>query len=212
MESTPTDYLTRLAPLAVHQCGTVLATDDTGYIVGGEWGRLEARRSASCQLMPELGDLVLISGSQPDQVFLIAVLERRGPAPLRTQLGEGMALSVEAAGTLTISATRALNLKADDVGVIGRRAHLLVSKFKASTREAVLSLQSARLIGDVVETSLGRLSQLLGSSQRTVQGLDQTRSGDIDYRAEQTVSMHGQHLFANADKLVRIDGEQVHIG
>ena len=212
MEFTPTDYLTRLAPPVVHQCGTVRAGDDVGYIVEGEWGRLGARRAASCQLLPEPGDMVLISGSLPDQVFVIAVLERRGPAPLRTRLGEDVTLSVETAGRLTVSAERSLTLKADDVGVIGRSAHLIVSQLKASARAAVFSLQSSRLIGDLVETSLGRLSQLLGSSQRTVEGLDQTRSGDIDYRAAQTVSLHGQHLFADADKLVRIDGDQVHIG
>lgn len=212
MESTPTDYLTRLTPPAVHQCGVVLAIDDSGCIVAGEWGRLGARRAASCQLLPEPDDLVLISGSLPDQVFVIAVLERRGPAPLRTRLGEQVTLSVESAGALTIDAAHALKVKADDVSVIGRSARLLVSELKANARAAVVSLQSLRLIGDVVETSLGRLSQLLGSSQRTVQGLDQTRSGDIDCRAERTLSLHGQHLFADADKLVRIDGDQVHIG
>lgn len=212
MESTQTEYLTRLAPLAVHQCGVVQSIDGGHCIVGGEWGNLGVRRAASCQLLPAIGDLVLISGSLPDQVYLIAVLERRGPAPLRTSLGEAVTLSVDKPGTLTIDAAQALNLTAGEVNVVGRTARLLVSEVKACAREAVFSLQTARLIGDVFESSLGRLSQFLGSSQRTVEGLDQTRSGDIDCRATQTISLHGQHLFANADKLVRIDGDQVHIG
>jgi len=212
MESTPIDHLTRLAPPALHQCGIVLASDDAGYIVGGEWGSLGARRAVSCQLLPEPGDLVLISGGLPDQVFVIAVLERRGPAPLRTQLGDEVTLSVETSGALTVSAARALSLKADTIGVIGRSARVIASNIKATAREAVFALQSTRLIGEVVETAFDRLSQVLGSSQRTVQGLDQTRSGDIDYRASRTVSLHAQHVFAGADKLVRIDGDQVHIG
>jgi len=212
MESTPADYLTRLSPPAVHHFGTVLSVADGCYIVGGDWGSLSTRRAASCQLLPEPGDLVLISGSLPDQAYLIAVLERRGPAPLCTSLGEEVSLRVEGPGRLSVQAAQSLSLKAGDISIVGRTGRVLLAEIQACARQAVFSLQTTRMIGDVFESSLGRLSQFLGSSQRTVKGLDQTRSGDIDCRSEHTIQLHGQQVFVTADKLVRLDGDQVHIG
>jgi hypothetical protein len=212
MDSTPTDVLTRLAPPALHHCGTVMSVEAGRYIVAGDWGSLAVKRALSCQLLPEPGDVVLVSGSLPDQAYLIAVLERRGPAPLCTALGEGVSLRVDEPGRLSVQATQSLHLKADEIGIVGRTARVLLAEVQACAKQAVFSLQSTRLIGDVLESSLGRLSQFLGSSQRTVQGLDQTRSGDIDCRAEHTVQLHGQQVFATAEKLVRLDGDQVHIG
>jgi hypothetical protein len=212
MESISTDYLTRLAPPSLHHCGSVLACEDAQIIVGGDWGSLSTRRAASCQLLPAPGDWVLISGTLPEQVYVIAVLERRSAAPLCTQWGDDVTLRVDGPGRATFSAADALTLKGGDVSIIGRTGRLLLSEVKACARSAVLSVRSTTFMGDVLESSLGRLSQFLGSSQRTVKGLDQTRSGDIDCRAEQTLALHGQHVFATANKLVRVDGDQVHIG
>lgn len=212
MDATPPDYLTRLAPQAVHHCGSVLAVDNDHYIVGGDWGSLSARRALSCLLMPAQGDLVLVSGCLPDQVYLIAVLERKGPAPLCTKLGEDVSLRVDRPGQLSVVSARTFSLHSGDISVSGSSGRVLLAEFQAVVRQAVLSLQTTRLIGDVFESSLGRLSQFLGSSQRTVQGLDQTRSGDIDCRSENTIQLHGQQVFASAEKLVRLDGDQVHIG
>lgn len=212
MDSTPADFLTRLVPPALHHCGTVMSFNEGRYIVAGDWGSLAVKRALSCQLLPEPGDLVLVSGSLPDLAYLIAVLERHGPAPLCTELGEGVSLQVGGSGRLTVQAAQSLSLKANEIGVVGRTGRVLLAEMHACAKLAVFSLQSTRLIGDVLESTLGRLSQCLGSSQRTVQGLDQTRSGDIDCRAERTVQLHGQQVFATADKLVRLDGDQVHIG
>lgn len=212
MDSPPADVLTRLAPPALHHCGTVLSIDDGYYIVGGEWGSLAVKRALSCQLLPAPGDRVLVSGSLPDEAYLIAVLERHGTTPLCTTLGEGVSLRVDGPGRLSVHAAQSLSLNADEIGIVGRTGRVLLAEIQACARQAVFSLQATRLIGDIFESSLGRLSQFLGSSQRTVQGLDQTRSGDIDCRADHTIQLQGQQVFATAEKLVRLDGDQIHIG
>lgn len=212
MDSARAEHLNRIAPSPVHLCCQVLAIAGDDYRVGADWGSLSARRAASCQLLPAVGDKVLVSGNLPDQVYLIAVLERSPDAPLETRLGEGVTLRVPAAGQLHIATDRQLYLHSDEMLLQGRQGHLVFSHFKAIVAEAILGLRQGRLFGDLFETSLARLSQLLGNSHRTVQGLDQVRCANLDYQAEQTVHIHGRDVLADAEHLMRVDGDQIHIG
>lgn len=212
MDAVKHEYLARIAPQAALHRAQVIARDGESLKVGGAWGSLEARRAASCQLQPEAGDVVLISYETPEQAYVIAVLERGSTVIACTLLGEGVSLQVEAPGKLTVHADQSLCLRSDDVSVIGRTARFLIGRISMVSREAMLSLQSGRLVGEVFESTIGRLSQWLGHSQRNVKGLDQTHSGAVELRAEQTLTLQGRHLLASAEQLARIDGDQVHIG
>lgn len=212
MDSANLDHLTRISAPPVHTCGEVQDVSGNDYRVTGEWGSLNARRAASCQLLPALGDTVLISGTLPEQVYVIAVLERHSDAPLCSSLGEGVTLSVDAPGKLAISTTRQLKLDSDEMLLKGKQATVIFSQLKTIAGEAVLSIRQGRLFGDLFETSLSRLSQLLGTSHRVVQGLDHTRAANIDCQADETVHIHGRNVLTDAEKLMRVDGEQVHIG
>jgi Protein of unknown function (DUF3540) len=212
MDSANLDHLTRIAPAPVHICCAVESITGNDYCVGGDWGNLTVRRAASCQLLPAVGDKVLVSGTLPDQAYVIAVLERASDAPLQTALGEGVTLSVSAPGKLSIATTQLLQLESDEMVLKGRKGLVSFSQLKTIVGEAVLGLRQGRLFGDLFETSLSRLSQVLGNSQRVVQGLDHTRAGNIDCQADETIHIHGRNVLADASKLIRVDGEQVHIG
>jgi len=63
-----------------------------------------------------------------------------------------------------------------------------------------------------VESFAERLVQFSRWSQRMVDGPDQVRSRQIDWRAEQAMQLQAQVLIANADKLFKADAEQIHLG
>ena len=54
--------------------------------------------------------------------------------------------------------------------------------------------------------------KVVGKSAVRVDGLDQVRSTHIDYRADQTLQLQAENLIANATNLVKVDGEQIHLG
>ena len=56
------------------------------------------------------------------------------------------------------------------------------------------------------------MGHFAGHSVRTVEGVDQARSGTIDYRATQSLSLQGSEIIATAKTLVKVDGGQIHIG
>ena len=91
-------------------------------------------------------------------------------------------------------------------------AALCVGAVTAVGREAAWSFGRVRIVSDLIESFADRLLQFARWSQRTVEGIDQVRSGQIDYRAEQLMQLQAQNLVANASNLAKVDGDQIHLG
>lgn len=91
-------------------------------------------------------------------------------------------------------------------------AALCVGKLTGVGREATWSFGRIKLIGELIESFAERVIQFSRWSQRTVDGIDQVRASQIDYRADQTMQLQAENLVANATKLVKADGDQIHLG
>lgn len=66
----------------------------------------------------------------------------------------------------------------------------------------------ARTVQSVADHVTARAKRVF----RFITELDQNRSRQIDYRAESTARLSGQSTVVTAHELVKVDGEQVHIG
>ncbi len=221
MEALSNDLLPRLERQPLHTDGEVCGSDHEGLIrVRTADGEVKARRAASCLVWPDEGDRVLVSGVQPDALFIIAVLEHRSASPLRLAMpgetvvtvADGAGLSLDLEGELALRSRSRLQLQGEELLVHAGRATLVCRQLKTLARDAFASLRNARLVGTLLEATVERVRLLAGHSERRVQGLDLARSGSMDYGAEQTVQLHGQNLLASAEKLVKVDGDQIHLG
>lgn len=216
------DHPIRLRPFPLHLDGEVLAVEDnqTWFRVGTATGELRARRALSCLVWPEVGDRILTSVGLTDEPFLIAVLERSTGAPLRLVLpgetqvevasGAGMSLRVD--GQLTFGSRTGINMDAPAVGVSTSLLTLVTQRLSLIAREALASLRITRLVGDLIEASAESLNLRLDRSRRTVRDLDQVHAGSLELRAEQVAHLQSDTLLASAQRLVKIDGEQIHLG
>ena len=69
-----------------------------------------------------------------------------------------------------------------------------------------------------LDLAIERLLELHGSTidvgrvRRTVEELDHVRAEQIDYAAKKTMSLHGDNAIVTANELVKVDGEQIHVG
>ena len=70
----------------------------------------------------------------------------------------------------------------------------------------------AKIAVKAVDTFCDRLSQTVRRCFRTVEETDQLRAGRLDYRAENEMLLRAENVLAGARKLVKVDGEQIHIG
>lgn len=222
MDALSPDHPLRLRPFPLHLDAEVLAVEDnkTWFRLATGVGELRARRALSCLVWPEVGDRVLTSVGLTDEPFLISVLERPSGRPLRLVLpGEtqvevagGAGLSLRVDGRLTLASKTGLNMDAPEVGVRTGLLTLVAQRLSLIAREALASLRLTRLIGDRIEASAESLHLRLDRSQRTVRDLDQVHAGSIELRAEQVAHLQSDTLLATAQRLVKIDGEQIHLG
>ena len=64
----------------------------------------------------------------------------------------------------------------------------------------------------LVDTVMERISQKVKRSYRLVEECDYLRSGEVDYRADKNMSLHGDNTMVTAKELVKVDGGQIHLG
>lgn len=209
---SPEKKLMQLCAAPMHGVGTVLAVDGDGRCrVATAQGELRVSLAASCLLAPEAGDVVWLAGDFAQGMYVTAVLERGAArASSRVVLPAGAVLE-SADGAMTLKAQR-LTLAGEQLAVQGKRAAIAIDKVTGVGREVTWSFGRVKLIADMLESFADRVSQFSRWSQRTVAGMDQVRATQVDYRAEQMMQLHAGNLVADAENLVKLDGEQIHMG
>ena len=202
------------------ETGRVLALGADGAIaVRTASGHHEARRALSCLVVPEAGDLVLVALSPAEGAFVLAVLRR--------ETGAGTALAVDGDLDVRLTSGRFRVAAQEGVELVSARAVSVVAAgLDVNAAEGNVVLQRLSFLGDAVraeidrvklfagrfDSVLDRLSQRVKRSYRTVEEMDQLRAERIDYTAEKTMSLHAEHTLVTADELVKLDGEQIHLG
>lgn len=196
------EVMKQMVSMPVNAIGQVTSVTEQGIDVVLEGAECTVRRAASCLLAPEVGDSVLVCGPNAASLYIIAVLER----------GSDQALHVCLDGDAMITTRGKLSVASDELVVRARHATTLIDKLSSFGRELSVSIACVKLVGNVFESFFDRISSFAGNSVRTVEGADQVRSATIDYRAEQSLSLHGSEVIATAKALVKVDGGQIHIG
>ena len=163
--------------------------------------RANGRRAASCLLEPALGDTVACLLVAPDEVWVLAVLQRE----------EGVANVLRCDGPLTLAApelaleTAAFSLRAgqasvttDDAQFIGKNLRVIGTVVK--------------VVGAVLSTVFERVNHFSRNHLRTTEGIDRVHATHVECEADQLARISGQHLLLNGQDLVKARGSQIHFG
>jgi len=206
------DPLIQICKQPVQGTGTVVSYSRAEglYTVKSASGLFPARRAASCLLEPEVGDRIWYCGDLTEGLYATAVLVRGGGEHRRIFLPPGSSIEAEQ-GSLTLRADT-LHLAATELAIQADEAVLSARKLTGAGQEAVWSFSRIKVISELLESFADRLIQFARWSQRIVDGLDQVRSRQIDHRAEQTMQLSAQNFITDASNLVKIDGDQIHLG
>ena len=204
--------------LAYQEVGRVVRVADGAFAVdcGGE--RHEARRAVSCLVQPEVGDDVLVSLVPGGWRYILAVLERREAAATLVLDGD-LTVSLPA-GRFVINAAEGVGVvSGKDVGVVSAGVDV-----RASTGNVVLESLSflgaavkaevgkAKVVATLLDVVAERVSQRCKRAFRFVEEIEQLRAQRIDYTAESTMTVRAENAVVAARELVKIDGEQIHVG
>ena len=198
---------------AFQEFGEVVAVDAELVTVRTALADVPARRAASCLLEPAAGDRVLLVTEERGDAYVLAVLEQREPGTAT--------ISVE--GDLTLRSVRGKVSVAAQEGVdivTAAAARIMASAVEVEAIEALSILGGAvkaelgkvKLYASTLDSFFERVSQHARRSLRTVDELDQVKARHIDYAASGDAHLRGENALVTAHDLVKVNGEQVHVG
>jgi hypothetical protein len=199
--------------------GIVTGRDERCAVVDCEYGIVYARLAASCLVEPAVGDRVLIAGDLEGDIFVIAVLEQKDASATRIavegdlQLGvpKGRFSVVSAQGVDLVSAGD-IALTSTELAIRSDKARVFFDQLSYVGRKVLAQAGALKFVGGMFDTIAERISQKVKRSYKVVEEIDQVRSDQIDYRAEKNMSLKGQNALVTADELVKIEGDQIHLG
>lgn len=195
--------------------GTVRLREGSRISVSTEVGDLLAKQAASCLLRPEPDDRVLVALAP--EPFVLAVLERRGGESALELPGD---VSLRAGGRLELSGEDGISLKtpavirmvADRLAMLSQHAELATEELTTIAKRAQASFDEGGLVAKALDMVSERMTSRTAKAFRFVSELDQLRARHFDYRADHAARISGENTIVTAREVVKVDGEQVHIG
>jgi hypothetical protein len=73
-------------------------------------------------------------------------------------------------------------------------------------------IQRIKLTASSFDSVLERFLQKVGRSYRIISGVDHVRAEQIDYAAKNNASLRAKNAMITAEGLVKLDGDQIHLG
>ena len=194
---------------SIHPDGSY-SVDVDGYL----W---TCQRAASCLLMPQLGDTVLISGPNAEQVYLIAVIKQSSPTHSLIQIQgelelEATQLSFKTQEVLSLRSQDALVMQSEQVQLATDQAQFLVNDMQYVGKQVHSQIGIVRLLGKVYESIVDRLSFMSKDSFKVTENVEHNRAGTLDIQAEQSARIHANYTMLTGKDLVKVDAKQIHMG
>ena len=200
------------------EVGTLLGHQGDRLEVRSKSGTFSARRAVSCLVAPEVGDEVLVALAPAGRCYVLAVLERQSPdveivadGDLTIRLPKGRFRLLSQLGAKLVSA-RDLSFVSSRFAINALDGNLAFGRLSYVGRFVRSEIEKITSLAGTIDTVLERCSLKAQRSYRNVAGLDQLKAGQVDHRAEKNYRLHGKNALVTAEELVKIDGEQIHLG
>ncbi len=199
--------------------GTVVEMRGKELVVENGSGRFDATPAVSCLVEPEKDDEVLFAGRRNGPLYVLAVLERQGEQATRIKADGDLSLLVKDGKFTVVTAegvelvsSKDINMTSAGINMRAAEGQVFFDKLTYLGRKVFAEVEQAKTFFGLFDSVLERFSQRVKRSYRWVEQLDQVRSNQIDYQAKENLRLRGQNALVNADLLVKIDGDQIHLG
>ena len=206
-------------PQSFQDSGTVLRVEVDAVVVRGAAAELRCRRALSCVVDPRPDDLVLYAGLASGECYVLVVLARPGdqaavwsaPGSVTLAAPDGE-VTVAARDGVHVVTPATVRVTTDTVSVTAREGDLAVQALTYVGAALAANLDDLKVTAARIDTVAGRLSQKLQRAYRTVAEIDQLRAEHGDWSFRQTLGLHAANVIATAKDLVKVDGDQIHLG
>ncbi len=202
-----------------HQVGTVLSVEGVETLVRSGDDRVVARRAVSCLVEPKADDEVLLAVRSDGGCHVLAVLER--------EPGEGVVIASDTdvtvrlrSGRFTVAAQEGIELAsakhvqvaAARIGITAPLGEITVDRMTYVGTLIDAQIERMKTVATTIDSIADRVSQRVRRSFRKVEEIDSLRAARIDIVATENLRTHAENQLISAKELVKLDGEQIHLG
>lgn len=170
------------------------------------------RQAASCLLAPQTGDKVLFARSDDDQLWLLAVLERACPERQAHIIVKGSLSISTQGGSLTLNSEQQLALHSHTLQVNSTHGECAIGSLEYRGDNVNAHIGIGRWIGERCESVWHTVTHLSQVMFRQVKQTEHVRAGQLDYQAQDYLRLHARNTLITADKIAKIDSDQIHVG
>ena len=201
------------------QYGTVLSCDDRGFQIEGRSGSYLATPAFSCLVVPTPGDRVICSIDPVGKSHILSIIERVGSQDTRLEFPGEVTLDA-AQGQLNLNGQQGLNLTSpqkinqasEEYSVIAKSGLVGIESLNAVGTKLVAKFGNVQTFADTIETVAGNLLQKLKNSIRLVEGVHQSRAGDVISTVKNLYSLRSRQAAILAKGDIKMDAERIHMG
>lgn len=213
------DDLEAAPPVVRETYGTVAAVDGDAVLVHVAGRPLKARRAVSCLVEPVAGDRVLVALS--DESFVLAVLAKGelrppgvtlsvdGDVTLRSRGGKVALVANEA---VSLTSGSKVELNAPELEVRAMKTSFFSASLSYIGRTLDGEIDRVKLAARTVDRTIDRVTERVRQSFRTIEEIERVRAHELDLDVEGNFSVHADNTIIGTEKLVKVDGEQIHLG
>ncbi len=212
----------KMGAATVHQTtGTVVAADTVGavgVVVSTAEGRIEARRARSCLIEPCVGDeaLVCVVG---DQAYVLAILEGEPGAPVTLAVSGDMAikaargrLSLAAQEGVSVVSAKEVSVATPELSVHAGAARAVFDRLTWLATKVRGEVERSEIVAGAIDRVVDRITERANRVYRKVAELDQLQAESIDWEAKKNIVLHSENALVTAERLVKVDADQIHLG
>ena len=201
--------------------GLVNERREDGWIVSTQSHMYSAQKAAGCLLLPEPGDVVLLSLDDEGVCFVLSVLERGGEKPVKNRIAIDGSTDLHVQhGDLSITSDRDINLASDkNITCITDRITIQAQKGRAVLKHMTVlgqvlinQAQKIKSIAGSAEYMYKRLTQRLGNSYRYVAEHDEIQSNTTRRVVEDLMTVQTGNTCHLAEETIKIDAEHINLG
>lgn len=194
------------------------AEEGTCRVVHGN-AVFKAALAASCLMLPEKGDTVLLARLEDGRFSVLAVLARgaeSGPCRLRLPAGSRLEtpgdLALAAGNSLTLHGGQGMAVHTPALSVTAEESRLHVTRLEAVADTIHSWCRSLHAVGVRAQAVYHTLTQCLTVSRRMVEKEDETRAGSSTLIVSGTATVQAANTLTLAEKVSRTDAGQIQLG
>ncbi len=207
------------AHLVYQEIGTVVNTENETFFVNVGDSHYLAKKAASCLLIPESRDTVLVATSAAGQCYILSVLERfsddtsrlhfDGDVELMSRSGK---LRLGSLQGIDMTSPEQIKLTSSSLQIMAEQGECRISRFAFLGDLFDGKITGIKLISKTVESLCDLIRVKSKRSYRTVEDTEQLKAGKIEYNAEKLMSLRGKYSVITAKEDMKIDGKMIHMG